>query len=182
MSCRIHASKLLNTCLQRVREASSPLYGESMVMIAPFRLSEVGAASELIRGNQHSELHGCVASFVESYITEAYPWSAFGAWHSNALIGIVLCTESYSRITIDLLLVDKAYRREGVASMLVDRLVARFNSHRKICIDAAIPEANLIAQQFFRHKGFLCVHQDGSKYLMRLTRRGAIRASKGIKP
>jgi ribosomal protein S18 acetylase RimI-like enzyme len=150
-----------------------------MVYIAPLRRSEALAASELMQRFKH-ELWALRIDRPDAYITDSYPWSAFGAWQAGELVSVLLCSETHSRIEIHLILVDNHYRREGVASLLIDRLVARFNSHKKMCIDAEIPEANLSAQQFFRHKGFLCVQQRNGNYLMRLTRRGAIRASKGI--
>jgi ribosomal-protein-alanine N-acetyltransferase len=49
------------------------------------------------------------------------------------------------------------YRRMGIGSQMVAKLISKLSSHRRTRITLEVRETNLAAQLFFRHEGFLAL-------------------------
>lgn len=47
------------------------------------------------------------------------------------------------------------WRRQGIGSLMVAKLVSKLSTHRRTCITLEVRESNLNAQLFFRKQGFL---------------------------
>lgn len=83
---------------------------------------------------------------------------------ASKILGYV-CYEIHSNhISLTNLAVDPEYRRQGVGSEIVDKMVQKLESHRRQKLTAAIGEKNLDAQLFFRDHDFKATRVAKSYY------------------
>lgn len=76
------------------------------------------------------------------------------AEHNNRVVAFTLYEIHPRRITILNLAVDPEFRRKGVGTQLVDRLVDKLSQQRRTELRIDVRESNLIAQQFLRSQMF----------------------------
>lgn len=80
--------------------------------------------------------------------------SLFGAWHGKKLVGYFIAYFSIDTGELVRLAVEPSYRREGVASLLLEKLfeVSREMGKEKILLD--VRESNEAAIMLYRKAGF----------------------------
>jgi [ribosomal protein S18]-alanine N-acetyltransferase len=76
------------------------------------------------------------------------------AEYADKVVGFMIYELHKARLHLINFAVAPAYRRLGVGSQMVTRLVAKLSSHRRNRITLAIRETNLNAQLFFRQQHF----------------------------
>lgn len=99
------------------------------------------------------------------------------AEHEDRVVGFMIYELYKNRIHVLNFAVDSEYRRRGVGSQMVAKLIAKLSSQRRNRILLEVGETNLDAQLFFHEGGFRAVsvlrafYQDTSEdaYVMRYT-------------
>jgi len=76
------------------------------------------------------------------------------AEYSERVVGFMIYELHKSRLHVLNFAVSPAWRRLGVGSQMVSRLVGKLSSHRRNRITLAVRETNLAAQKFFRDQSF----------------------------
>jgi len=79
------------------------------------------------------------------------------AEHEDQVVGFMVYELHKNRIHILNFAVSSEFRRLGVGSQMVDKLVAKLSSQRRSRILLEVRETNLPAQIFFRENGFRAV-------------------------
>ena len=79
------------------------------------------------------------------------------AEHDDRVVGFMIYELHKSRIHVLNLAVAADYRRRGVGSQMVAKLIAKLSSQRRSRVVLEIRETNLGAQLFFRENGFRAV-------------------------
>lgn len=62
------------------------------------------------------------------------------------------------------LAVGAEFRRDGIGTQLVERLVAKLKTQKRTAISTVVRETNLAAQLFFRDRGFLAIEIERNFY------------------
>ena len=70
------------------------------------------------------------------------------------VVGYVVYELHPSKLHVVNLAVHPAYRRHGLGSRMVAKLISKLSSHRRTRICLEVRETNLVAQLFFRSQGF----------------------------
>lgn len=84
----------------------------------------------------------CIAMVVESL-------------DGKSVIGYVLWEMHRGRLQIINFAVSYLYRRSGVGTQIVQKLIGKLTSHQRTRITLELRESNLAAQLFFRSQGFV---------------------------
>jgi [ribosomal protein S18]-alanine N-acetyltransferase len=79
------------------------------------------------------------------------------AEHEDRVVGFMIYELHKSRIHVLNFAVAEAYRRSGVGSQMIAKLIAKLSSQRRSRIILEVRETNLDAQLFFRENGFRAV-------------------------
>lgn len=79
------------------------------------------------------------------------------AEHDDQVVGFMIYELHKSRLHILNFAVAARYRRSGVGSQMVDKLVGKLSTQRRTRITLEVRETNLAAQLFFRSQGFRAV-------------------------
>ena len=79
------------------------------------------------------------------------------AEHEDRVVGFMIYELHKNRIHVLNFAVAADYRRRGVGSQMVAKLIAKLSSHRRNRIILEVRETNLPAQLFFRENGFRAV-------------------------
>jgi ribosomal-protein-alanine N-acetyltransferase len=79
------------------------------------------------------------------------------AEHENRVVGFMIYELHKNRIHVLNFAVAADYRRRGVGSQMVAKLIAKLSSQRRSRIMLEVRETNLPAQLFFRENGFRAV-------------------------
>ncbi len=79
------------------------------------------------------------------------------AEHEDRVVGFMIYELHKSRIHVLNFAVADAYRRSGVGSQMIAKLIAKLSSQRRSRIILEVRETNLDAQLFFRENGFRAV-------------------------
>lgn len=79
------------------------------------------------------------------------------AEHGDRVVGFMIYELHRTRIHLLNFAVSAAYRRRGVGSQMLAKLVAKLSSQRRSRIILEVRETNLDAQLFFRENGFRAV-------------------------
>jgi len=112
---------------------------------------------EIIRIENAS--YGCPWTAVEMARVIASPdFFGIAATQDKRIVGYAIWAAAGTKITIQNLAVDPAYRRIGVGRELVERVKEKVISVKsRTRIDLLVSEQNLAAQLFFKHCGFRAV-------------------------
>jgi ribosomal-protein-alanine N-acetyltransferase len=76
------------------------------------------------------------------------------AEHNDRIVGFMIYELHKSRLHVLNFAVAPSYRRSGVGSQMVAKLIGKLSSHRRSKITLAVRERNLDAQLFFRAQDF----------------------------
>lgn len=76
---------------------------------------------------------------------------------NRRVVGYIIYDLDKGSLNVLNLAVDSQYTRQGIGSMIVDRMKAKLGQQRRTRITATVWERNLIGQQFFRSCGFRVV-------------------------
>ena len=104
-----------------------------------------------------------------------FPWTEEDFWHclrqrncigmvaelplGDGIIGGFMIYELHNtRLHLLNFAVAKQFRRHGLASKLIDKLIGKLSSQRRTRIVLEVRESNLAAQLFFKSKGFRAVN------------------------
>jgi [ribosomal protein S18]-alanine N-acetyltransferase len=79
------------------------------------------------------------------------------AEHEDRIVGFMIYELHKSRLHILNFAVSARYRRSGVGSQMVTKLVGKLSTQRRTRITLEVRETNLAAQLFFRAQGFRAV-------------------------
>jgi ribosomal-protein-alanine N-acetyltransferase len=79
------------------------------------------------------------------------------AEHEDRVVGFMIYELHKSRIHVLNFCVDPAYKRQGIGSQLVAKLIGKLSSQRRLRILLEVRETNLAAQLFFRENGFRAI-------------------------
>jgi [ribosomal protein S18]-alanine N-acetyltransferase len=79
------------------------------------------------------------------------------AEHEDRVVGFMIYELHKTRIHVLNFAVDEAYRRSGVGSQMIAKLIAKLSSQRRSRVILEVRETNLAAQLFFRENGFRAV-------------------------
>jgi [ribosomal protein S18]-alanine N-acetyltransferase len=79
------------------------------------------------------------------------------AEHEDRVVGFMIYELHKSRIHVLNFAVAEPYRRSGVGSQMIAKLIAKLSSQRRSRIILEVRETNLAAQLFFRENGFRAV-------------------------
>jgi len=79
------------------------------------------------------------------------------AEHDDRVVGVMIYELHSTRIHVLNFAVASDYRRRGVGSQMVAKLIAKLSSQRRSRIVLEVRETNLAAQLFFRENGFRAV-------------------------
>jgi [ribosomal protein S18]-alanine N-acetyltransferase len=79
------------------------------------------------------------------------------AEHEDRVVGFMIYELHKTRIHVLNFAVDQEYRRRGVGSQMVAKLIAKLSAQRRSRIVLEIRETNVSAQLFFRENGFRAV-------------------------
>jgi [ribosomal protein S18]-alanine N-acetyltransferase len=79
------------------------------------------------------------------------------AEHGERVVGFMIYELHKSRVHVLNFAVARDYRRRGVGSQMVAKLIAKLSSQRRSRIVLEVRETNLAAQLFFRENGFRAV-------------------------
>jgi ribosomal-protein-alanine N-acetyltransferase len=79
------------------------------------------------------------------------------AEQGEKVVGFMIYELHKSKLHILNFAVHPAWRRTGIGSQMVAKLVSKLSSHRRTRITLAVRERNLTAQLFFRSQGFRAV-------------------------
>jgi len=79
------------------------------------------------------------------------------AEHNERVVGFMIYELHKSRLNIVNFAVAAAYRRLGVGTQMVAKLISKLSSHRRTRISLVVRERNLPAQVFFRAQGFKAI-------------------------
>ena len=79
------------------------------------------------------------------------------AEHGGKVRGYMVYELAKTSIEILNMAVDPAYRRRGIGSQMVTKLVSKLSNHRRTRLFMDVRESNLAAQLFLRAQGFRCV-------------------------
>jgi len=79
------------------------------------------------------------------------------AEHEDRVVGVMIYELHNTRIHVLNFAVASDYRRRGVGSQMVAKLIAKLSSQRRSRIVLEVRETNLAAQLFFRENGFRAV-------------------------
>ncbi len=116
----------------------------------------------------HHDLSEVLAIESESF---EFPWSehefrqclrqrncvGMVAEHNDRILGYMVYELSKSRIHLLNLAVSPSWRRHGVGSQLITRLINKLSPERRSRITLEVRETNLAAQLFFRANGFRAI-------------------------
>ncbi|MGL6074492.1 MAG: ribosomal protein S18-alanine N-acetyltransferase [Fimbriiglobus sp.] len=76
------------------------------------------------------------------------------AEHQDHIVGFMIYELHKNRLHVLNFAVTPEFRRTGVGSQMVQKLIGKLSTHRRTKITLAVRERNLDAQRFFRHEGF----------------------------
>jgi ribosomal-protein-alanine N-acetyltransferase len=76
------------------------------------------------------------------------------AEQGEKVVGFMIYELHKAKLHILNFAVDPAYRRSGVGSQMVAKLISKLSSHRRTRITLEVRETNLPSQLFFRTQGF----------------------------
>ncbi len=79
------------------------------------------------------------------------------AEHEDRVVGFMIYELHKNRIHVHNFAVAREYRRRGVGSQMVAKLIAKLSSQRRSRVVLEVRETNLAAQLFFRENGFRAV-------------------------
>ena len=79
------------------------------------------------------------------------------AEHNEQVVGFMIYELEKARLHLLNFAVARPYRRRGVGSQMVDKLIGKLSSQRRTRIILEIRETNLPAQLFFKDRGFRAV-------------------------
>ena len=79
------------------------------------------------------------------------------AEYDERVVGFMIYEFHKARIHVLNLAVDPSYRRHGVGSQMVAKLIAKLSPQRRNRVVLEVRETNLAAQLFFRENGFRAV-------------------------
>jgi [ribosomal protein S18]-alanine N-acetyltransferase len=79
------------------------------------------------------------------------------AEHEDRVVGFMIYELHKTRIHVLNFAVTEAYRRRGVGSQMIAKLIAKLSAQRRSRIVLEVRETNLAAQVFFRENGFRAV-------------------------
>ena len=79
------------------------------------------------------------------------------AEHDDRVVGFMIYELHKARIHVLNFAVAADYRRRGVGSQMVAKLIAKLSSQRRSRVVLEVRETNLAAQLFFRENGFRAV-------------------------
>jgi len=79
------------------------------------------------------------------------------AEHDDRVVGFMIYELQKARIHVLNFAVASEYRRRGVGSQMIAKLIGKLSSQRRSRVVLAIRETNLAAQLFFRENGFRAV-------------------------
>jgi len=79
------------------------------------------------------------------------------AERAEEVVGFTICALRNDNIHILKFAVNSNWRRRGVGSQIVQKLIGEVSSHRRTRLTLAVRETNLFAQLFFRELGFKAV-------------------------
>lgn len=79
------------------------------------------------------------------------------AEHNERVVGFMIYELHKSRLNVVNFAVSAAYRRLGVGTQMVAKLISKLSSHRRTRISLVVRERNLPAQLFFSKQGFRAV-------------------------
>jgi ribosomal-protein-alanine N-acetyltransferase len=104
------------------------------------------------------------------------------AEHDDQVVGFMIYELHKARLHVLNFAVDSRYRRLGVGSQMIEKLVGKLSSQRRNRILLEVRETNLAAQLFFRASGFRAVsvlrefYEDTPEdaYLMQFRYRGDV--------
>jgi [ribosomal protein S18]-alanine N-acetyltransferase len=76
------------------------------------------------------------------------------AEHEDRVVGFMIYELHKTKLHVLNFAVDPAWRRVGVGTQMVTKLIGKLSSHRRTKITLAVRESNLAAQLFFRSQAF----------------------------
>ena len=76
------------------------------------------------------------------------------AEHEDRVVGFMIYELHKTKLHVLNFAVDPAWRRVGVGTQMVTKLIGKLSSHRRTKITLAVRESNLAAQLFFRSQSF----------------------------
>ncbi len=79
------------------------------------------------------------------------------AEHDDRVVGFMIYELNKSRIQVLNFATSPVYRRRGVGTQMIGKLVGKLSSQRRTRISLEVRETNLPAQLFFRQSGFRAV-------------------------
>jgi ribosomal-protein-alanine N-acetyltransferase len=79
------------------------------------------------------------------------------AEHGDKVVGFMIYELHKAKLHILNFAVHPGYRRTGVGSQMVSKLISKLSNHRRTRITLAVRERNLSAQLFFRSQSFRAV-------------------------
>jgi len=79
------------------------------------------------------------------------------AEHDDRVVGFMIYELNKNRIQVLNFATSPDYRRRGVGSQMVAKLIGKLSAQRRNRISLEVRETNLPAQLFFRHNGFRAV-------------------------
>ena len=79
------------------------------------------------------------------------------AEHEDRVVGFMIYELHRTRIHVLNFCVDPAYKRQGIGSQMVAKLIAKLSSQRRLRILLEVRETNLAAQLFFHENGFRAI-------------------------
>jgi ribosomal-protein-alanine N-acetyltransferase len=79
------------------------------------------------------------------------------AEHGGRIVGFMIYELLKSELHVLNFAVHPEYRRQGVGSQMVDKLINKLSQQRRRVLSLEVRETNLAAQMFFRSRGILAV-------------------------
>ena len=88
------------------------------------------------------------------------------AERGEKVVGFMIYELHKSKLVLTRFAVAKEYRRQGVGTLMITKLVDKLAPDRRKRIVVEVPDTNLQAQLFFAHRGFRAVRVVGDCYRM----------------